>query len=69
MILGECTVGISIMINNDVLRRLRYALQINDTGATLFALAGHDGKRYLHAIMKREEEPGYLLSRQIRLIP
>ena len=50
------------MLHNDVLRRLRYALTINDTAAiSIFKLADYDmDMAYLHAIMKKEEEEGYL---------
>ncbi|MFC3122320.1 YehS family protein [Agaribacter flavus] len=50
------------MINNDVLRRVRFALRMNDASTIeVFKLAGHemDGG-YLHAIMKKEEEKGFL---------
>lgn len=50
------------MIHNDVLRRLRYALAINDTAAiSIFKLVDYDMEMdYLHAVMKKEGEPGYL---------
>ena len=50
------------MIHNDVLRRLRYALAINDTAAiSIFKLVNYDMEiEYLHAVMKREDEAGYL---------
>ncbi|MDY6977297.1 MAG: DUF1456 family protein [Pseudomonadota bacterium] len=50
------------MIHNDVLRRLRYALAINDTAAiSIFKLVNYDMEiDYLHAVMKREDEAGYL---------
>ena len=50
------------MIHNDVLRRLRYALAINDTAAiSIFKLVNYDMDiDYLHAVMKREDEEGYL---------
>ena len=43
------------MLHNDVLRRLRYALAINDTAAiSIFKLADYDmDMAYLHAIMKK----------------
>jgi uncharacterized protein YehS (DUF1456 family) len=42
------------MIHNDVLRRLRYALAINDTAAiSIFKLVNYDMEiDYLHAVMK-----------------
>ena len=57
------------MIHNDVLRRLRYALAINDTAAiSIFKLVNKDMEiDYLHAVMKREGEEGYL-PRRIRLL-
>ena len=41
------------MIHNDVLRRLRYALAINDTAAiSIFKLANYDMEiDYLHAVV------------------
>jgi uncharacterized protein YehS (DUF1456 family) len=50
------------MIHNDVLRRLRFALRINDTSAIkLFKIVDYDmDPKYLANIMKKEEEPGYL---------
>ncbi|MBO1256109.1 DUF1456 family protein [Alteromonas sp. 5E99-2] len=50
------------MIHNDVLRRLRYALSINDTAAvSLFKLVEYDmDLDYLRSIMKKEGEEGYL---------
>ncbi len=53
------------MNHNDVLRRLRYALQLNDD-ATIgtFALAGYEmEKDYLAMLMKKEQEPGFMLCR------
>lgn len=53
------------MIHNDVLRRLRFALKLNDGSAIdLFELAGYEMEtEYLHRIMKKEEEPGFILCR------
>jgi uncharacterized protein YehS (DUF1456 family) len=50
------------MINNDVLRRLRYALDITDNKVLeLFALAGYEMDRpTLESMFKREEEEGYV---------
>ena len=50
------------MMHNDVLRRIRYALQINDESAiAIFKLANYDmDKEYLRSIMKKEDEQGYL---------
>ncbi len=50
------------MIHNDVLRRLRYALQINDDSAlAIFKLVDYDmDKDYLRSIMKKEGEDGFL---------
>ncbi len=49
------------MINNDVLRRLRYALNITDLRvAELFKLAGYDiPKGELESIFKKEDVEGY----------
>ncbi len=49
------------MINNDVLRRLRYALNITDLKVIeLFKLAGHQMERpELDSLFKKEDEPGY----------
>jgi uncharacterized protein YehS (DUF1456 family) len=53
------------MIHNDVLRRLRFALKLNDGSAIdLFKLASYDMEtEYLQRIMKKEEEPGFILCR------
>jgi uncharacterized protein YehS (DUF1456 family) len=50
------------MINNDVLRRLRYALDISDGKVLeLFALAGHEMDRpSLESIFRKEGEAGYV---------
>jgi uncharacterized protein YehS (DUF1456 family) len=50
------------MNNNDVLRRLRYALNITDHKVVeLFALAGHEiSKPDLESIFAKEGEPGYV---------
>lgn len=50
------------MMHNDVLRRIRYALQINDESAiSIFKLVDYDmDKEYMRSIMKKEEEAGYL---------
>lgn len=57
------------MILNDVLRRLRFALRINDTAAIqLFKSVGYDiDPEYLSSIMKKEEENGYLPCRDKQL--
>ncbi len=53
------------MIHNDVLRRLRFALKLNDGSAIdLFKLANYAMEtEYLQRIMKKEEEPGFILCR------
>ena len=53
------------MIHNDVLRRLRYALQLNDEATiAIFRLVGYDMEiDYLHAIMKKEKEQGFVACR------
>lgn len=50
------------MNHNDVLRRVRFALRIDDIAAiNIFKLAGYKMDiEYLKANMKKEEEPGYL---------
>lgn len=50
------------MNHNDVLRRVRFALRIDDTAAiNIFKLAGYKMDiEYLKANMRKEEEPGYL---------
>lgn len=50
------------MIHNDVLRRLRYALSINDSSAiAIFKLANYDMPLdYLQSIMKKEQEKGFV---------
>jgi uncharacterized protein YehS (DUF1456 family) len=49
------------MIHNDILRRVRYALKINDTAAiSIFKLVDYDMELpYLQSMMKREGEEGY----------
>ncbi len=51
------------MLNNDVLRSLRFLLQTDDTTiAAIIALGGGDTPRVdVTNYMKREDEPGYLL--------
>jgi uncharacterized protein YehS (DUF1456 family) len=50
------------MIHNDILRRIRYALKINDTAAvSIFKLVDYDMEiPYLQSMMKKEDEEGYL---------
>ncbi|MBI4832313.1 MAG: DUF1456 family protein [Candidatus Lindowbacteria bacterium] len=50
------------MTNNDILRRLRYMLNYNDsTMADIFALGGHSVTSAAVAdFLKREDEPGYV---------
>lgn len=52
----------SMMNNNDVLRRLRYALDLNDaTMIEIFALSDHKISRSeLVPLLKKEEEEGYV---------
>ena len=49
------------MTNNDILRRLRYALDISDpTMICIFGLSGHHIEQpYLNALLKKEDEDGY----------
>lgn len=50
------------MTNNDTLRRIRYALDINDaTIVEICRLGGHDlEKSSVTSLLKKEEEEGYL---------
>ena len=50
------------MINNDILRRIRYALNINDAAMIeLFRLSGYEiAQPYLSDLLKKEDEPGYV---------
>ncbi len=49
------------MIHNDVLRRLRYALRLNDEATiAIFKLVDYDMEiNYLESIMKKETETGF----------
>lgn len=49
------------MTNNDILRRLRYALHLdNEAFAALFRLGGHDlSLGDLDLLLKKEDEPGF----------
>lgn len=49
------------MIHNDVLRRLRFALSMNDESTIeIFKLMDYEMEpEYLHSIMKKEQEPGF----------
>ncbi|GAA6183612.1 DUF1456 family protein [Aliiglaciecola sp. NS0011-25] len=53
------------MIHNDILRRLRYALRLDDTATiAIFSLANYEmEKDYLSMLMKKEDEPGFMLCR------
>ncbi|TRY32058.1 DUF1456 family protein [Aliiglaciecola sp. M165] len=50
------------MNHNDVLRRLRFALSLDDTATiNIFALADYSMEQdYLSTLMKKEQEPGFL---------
>ncbi|MFT5163460.1 MAG: hypothetical protein ACI9FJ_002056, partial [Alteromonadaceae bacterium] len=50
------------MTHNDVLRRLRYALKLNDDQMlAIFKLMDYEiDKTYLHHVMLKEEEDGYI---------
>jgi uncharacterized protein YehS (DUF1456 family) len=50
------------MTNNDILRRLRYALDLDNAAALrLFALGGHAlSGTELDQLLKKEEEPGFV---------
>lgn len=57
------------MTNNDILRRLRYALQLNDeTMLAIFGLVAYpmDQPRLL-ALLKKEEEEGYRACRDLEM--
>ena len=49
------------MLNNDILRRLRYALDMSgNTMSAIFKLSGHGiAPSEVSSIMKKEEEEGY----------
>lgn len=53
------------MTNNDILRRFRYALDMSDVAMIeMFKLGGHAiDKAGLTALLKKEEEPGYVACR------
>ncbi len=57
------------MLNNDFLRRLRYALDLNDkTMLTIFKHMGNEVEvGYLKAIMTKEGEPGFIACRDSQL--
>jgi uncharacterized protein YehS (DUF1456 family) len=50
------------MTTNDVLRRVRYALRINDaTMVQIFRLSGYEADQSaVTALLKKEDEPGYV---------
>lgn len=50
------------MTNNDILRRIRYALDISNPGMiSIFSFSGHViEKSALEDLLKKEDEPGYL---------
>ncbi|MDO6692969.1 DUF1456 family protein [Aliiglaciecola sp. 3_MG-2023] len=53
------------MNHNDILRRLRFALSLDDPATiAIFKLANYEmEKDYLSMLMKKEEEPGFMLCR------
>lgn len=53
------------MIHNDILRRLRYALKLDDKATiSIFKLVNYDMEpEYLTSIMKKEQEPGFTVCR------
>lgn len=57
------------MIHNDVLRRLRYALKLNDKQMlAIFVLADNPiDQAHLHHIMAKEDEEGFILCRDSML--
>ena len=50
------------MTNNDILRRLRYPLNLDNAGTTrLFALGGHAlSETDLDLLLKKDDEPGFV---------
>jgi len=50
------------MTNNDVLRQLRYALNMNDSRMIeIFKLADHEiGESKLSGLLKKEDEEGFI---------
>jgi len=50
------------MINNDILRRLRYALNLNNRAMTgIFSLGGHAlSEGDLDLLLKKDDEPGFV---------
>lgn len=50
------------MTNNDILRRLRYALNLDNAGVVrLFALGGHPlSQADLDLLLKKDDEPGFV---------
>jgi uncharacterized protein YehS (DUF1456 family) len=50
------------MINNDILRRVRYALDINDSAMIgIFGLSGHEMEQStLTGLLKKEDEKGFV---------
>lgn len=53
------------MITNDILRRVRYALQLNDTKmlAIFASVENPIDEKYLHSIMAKEGEENYVFCR------
>ena len=53
------------MITNDVLRRVRYALQLNDTKMlAIFASVDNEmNEEFLHSIMAKEDTEGFIFCR------
>jgi len=51
------------MINNDILRRLRYALDISDVlMIKIFKMGGYElGKKELYGYLEKDETPGFIL--------
>lgn len=50
------------MTNNDILRRVRYAMDISDPAMVgIFGLAGHAIEQsLLNGLLKKEDDPGYI---------
>jgi uncharacterized protein YehS (DUF1456 family) len=57
------------MINNDILRRLRYAVKLNDNQMlAIFKQMDHEiDKTQLHQILKKEEEADFVLCTDLQM--
>lgn len=59
-----------MLSNNDILRRLRYALRINNRNMlAVFQLSGYEiPEEHLQNLLKKEEEPGFISCRDSVLL-